>query len=224
MEISNETKVLAGVLLLTVVIIIVGAMVAGRDGGGQVEVPVVSVERLVRDDDPAYANATAGTAGNFSEHAVTVVEFGDFQCPACGALQPVLGQVKEQNVGESVRFVFRQFPLNSIHDKAQLAAEASLAAQEQGKFWEYHDTLYENQSELTRADLERYAGLLDLDVVKFAAALDNSKYTEAVIQDVADGNAVGVRATPSIYINGVLFTGRYSVDSLQVAINDELLK
>lgn len=210
---SGETKVLVGVLLATLVIIVGGAFIVGRRPESRIT-PVTETERLVRADD-----AIAGPA----EAAVTVVEFGDFQCPACGSLHPILQQVKQNNTGAPVRFVYRHFPLINIHEHAQLAAEAAVAAQQQGKFWEYHDLLFANQTKLARVDLESYASSLGLHLDEFKRALDDHTYRDAVQQDRADGDAIGVNATPTLFINNVQFTGQYSISSLQAAI-DEALK
>lgn len=210
---TNETKILIGVLAATVVIIIGGAFIAGRGGGSTTSTQTVDTSRLVRSDDPVLGSTDA---------KVTIVEFGDFQCPACGALHPVLKQVKEANKDAAVRFVFRQFPLTQLHEHAQLAAEASLAAQEQGKFWEYHDQMYENQQNLTEDDLIKHAQAVGLDTAAFKQALDNGTYKDAVQQDVADGTALRVQGTPTIYINGVQYTGQYSVKDIQSVIDKDL--
>lgn len=210
MEITNETRITVGLLAATVLVIVGGAWLAGRGSTDEGRVtPVAQMDRLVRG-----GSAVLGA----QEAAVTVVEFGDFQCPACGALHRVLRPVRRSGIDQSVRFVFRQFPLPQ-HDQAQLAAEASLAAGAQGKFWEYHDLLFDNQEKLARGDLERYAEQLGLDTAAFRAALDEGKYREAVQQDVDDGRALGVRATPTVYINGTQYTGQYVVEELQAAID-----
>lgn len=209
MHLTTETKVLIGGIVATVLIIVGGAYFMGSRQSGTVGEPVAEIDRLVREDDPALGPPDA---------LVTVVEFGDFQCPACGALHPVLRQIKEANAKGSVRFVYRHFPLPQ-HEFAPLAAEASVAAQQQGKFWEYHDLLFENQSSLERADLERYAEQLGFNMDEFRKALDGHTYQDAVRQDVSDGTAVGVNSTPTLYINGVRYTGQYSIDALRAAID-----
>lgn len=210
MEITSETRITIGLLAATVLIIMGGAWLAGQGSTDEGRVtPVAQMDRLVRG-----GSAVLGA----QEAAVTVVEFGDFQCPACGALHRVLQPVRRSGIDQSVRFVFRQFPLPQ-HDQAQLAAEASLAAGAQGKFWGYHDLLFDNQEALTRGDLERYAEQLGLDMAAFRAALDEGKYREAVQQDVNDGRALGVKATPTVYINGTQYTGQYVAEELQAAID-----
>lgn len=153
---------------------------------------------------------------------VTVVVFSDFQCPFCSRVVPTLKQIEEK-YGKDVRVVFRHQPL-SFHDKAQLAAEASMAAQEQGKFWQMHDTMFANQSALDRASLERYAQNIGLNVAKFKAALDSGKYRAYVQADSAAGNAVGANGTPTFFINGRKLVGAQPFESFKSVIDDELQK
>lgn len=154
--------------------------------------PEPPVQNISVDDDPARGDVNA---------AVTVVEFTDFQCPACSAMQPAIEDVLK-SYGNRVRFVVRDFPLN-IHQNARKAAEAADAAAAQGKFFEYISVLFKNQSALDNASLKKYASDLGLDRAKFDAALDNGQYAAEVSHDVADGEAYGVDATPTIFINGV---------------------
>src|SRR5690606_31096550 len=119
---------------------------------------------------------------------VTVVEFSDFQCPYCTRAAEVANKVKE-NYPKGVRFVFRQFPL-SFHQDAHLAAQASLAAAAEGKFWEYHDLLFENQKSLGRESLEKYAEQLGLNMATFKKALDEGTYKDAVDKDIELGGKV----------------------------------
>lgn len=207
---TTETKALIGVLVVTVVIIVAGGLLAGRQSStlsGVTSEPVPA-ERLVRAEDPFIGPETAG---------VTIVEFGDFQCPACAALVPIIKQVKEEN--PDVKFVYRQFPLTQVHEFAQLAAEASLAAHAQGKFWEYHDVLFANQSQLARSDLGAHANTLGLDLDRFNRELDEGMYRDAVQKSITDGNIVGVQGTPSLYINNVPYLGQNSVAAIQAAID-----
>src|SRR5690606_19664169 len=131
---------------------------------------------------------------------VTLVEFSDFECPYCSRAAQVTEQIKEK-YGSKVRFVFRQFPL-SFHPNAQLAAEASLAAHAQGKFWDFHDKMFENQNALDRSSLEGYAQAAGLDLTQFKAALDNNTHAERVKGDLAMGNDVAVQGTPTLFLNG----------------------
>ena len=129
---------------------------------------------------------------------VTLVEYSDFQCPFCSKAAAVTKQIKER-YGSVVRFVFRQFPLQN-HPAAMPAAQASLAAHAQGKFWPYHDLLFENQRKLSREDLEGYAKKLGLDMAAFRKALDDKTYEQAVKDDMALGGEVGIQGTPSLFV------------------------
>ncbi|HYJ45022.1 MAG TPA: thioredoxin domain-containing protein, partial [Pyrinomonadaceae bacterium] len=169
--------------------------------------PQPPVQVISADDDPARGDTTA---------PVTVVEFTDFQCPACSAMQPVLEEVLK-SYGNRVRFVVRDFPLN-IHENARKAAEAADAAAAQGKFFEYINILFKNQSALDIASLKKYAGDLGLDRAKFDAALDSGQYAAEVSHDVADGEAYGVDATPTIFINGVRLRNM-TAEGLRAAID-----
>src|SRR5262249_31108018 len=131
---------------------------------------------------------------------VTIVEFSDFQCPFCKKVVPTLHDIEKQ-YGVKVKVAFKHQPL-PFHSNAKLAAVASVAAQEQGKFWEYHDKLFENQQALDRASLERYAGELGLNVSKFKSALDSKKLEARVDADVAEATRSGVQGTPTFFING----------------------
>ncbi|GMU41996.1 MAG: hypothetical protein AMXMBFR23_28620 [Chloroflexota bacterium] len=151
---------------------------------------------------------------------VTIVEWSDFQCPFCGKVVPTLKQVKEEYAGK-VRVIFKHLPL-SFHDKAQLAAEASMAAHAEGKFWEYGDKLFENQQALDRADLERYAQEIGLDIEKFKAALDNGTYKAVVLADASQAGEVKASGTPTFFINGKLMDGGKAFEDFKAAIDAEL--
>jgi len=131
---------------------------------------------------------------------VTVVEFSDFQCPYCSRAATAVDQIKEK-YGNRVRFVFRQFPL-PMHENARGAAEAALAANAQGKFWEFHDKMFQNQSKLTRDSLEGMAKEAGLDVAAFKKALDSKAYAADVDADMKLGESVAVNGTPTMFING----------------------
>ncbi len=131
---------------------------------------------------------------------VTIVEFSDFQCPYCSRVLPLLKQVKDA-YPKDVRVVFKQFPL-PMHPHAHLAAEASLAAREQGKFWEMHDRLFANQQFLDEASIERYAKELGLNVERFRDALRQGKFKALVDKEMQEGVAAGVNGTPTLFING----------------------
>jgi protein-disulfide isomerase len=133
---------------------------------------------------------------------VTLVEYGDYQCPFCGNAQPAIKKLQKR-YGDQLRFVFRNFPQVRVHAYAQRAAEAAEAAGAQGKFWEMHDYLYEHPEALDVENLARAAGVLGLDKVKFDREVAERVYSKRVQQDVQSGNASGVGGTPTIFINGV---------------------
>lgn len=154
--------------------------------------PPQPVQNISVDDDPARGDANA---------PVTIVEFTDFQCPACAAMHPILDEVLK-SYGNKVRFVVRDFPLNQ-HEWARKAAEAADAANAQGKFFEYIAVLFKNQKALDVPSLKKYATQVGLDRARFDAALDRGVYAEEVRKDVEDGELYGVGSTPTIFINGV---------------------
>lgn len=154
--------------------------------------PAQPVQNVSVDDDPSRGSATA---------PVTIVEFTDFQCPACAAMHPVLDEVLK-TYGDKVRFVVRDFPL-SQHENARKAAEAANAANAQGKFFEYITLLFQRQKALDVPSLKKYASELGLDRAKFDAALDRGVYAAEVSKDIEDGEMYGVGSTPTIFVNGV---------------------
>jgi protein-disulfide isomerase len=136
-----------------------------------------------------------------SDAAVTIVEFSDFQCPACKGFNPVLTQVLD-TYGDKVQVAFRQFPLRSIHPQAQPAAEAALCAREQGKFWEIHDAMFADQRRLNPPELKELARALELDGEAFDACFDSGRHRALVDQDLERGERLGVTGTPSVFVNG----------------------
>ncbi len=146
--------------------------------------------------------------------------FSDFQCPFCSRAVPTVHQLEADYKGK-LRIVFKQMPL-PFHDHAHLAAEAALAANEQGKFWQYHDTLFANQQALDRPALEKYASDLGLDMAKFRAALDSGKFKDKVDAEAKEGAAVGATGTPTFFINGNKLVGAQPIDAFKAAIDKEL--
>jgi protein-disulfide isomerase len=154
--------------------------------------PEPLVEKISTDDDPSRGAQDA---------PVTVVEFTDFQCPACRAIHPILDELLK-SYGNRVRFVVRDFPLTQ-HEQSRKAAEAANAANAQGKFFEYAAVLFKNQEALDVASLKKYAAQLGLDMTRFNAALDGGTYAAEVQKDVEDGQGYGIDSTPTIFVNGV---------------------
>lgn len=154
---------------------------------------------------------------------VTIVEFSDFQCPYCREIQSVVNGLLRKYPGQ-VRLAFRDFPLRPIHPHAQKAAEASRCAGDQGKFWEYHDLLFQNQSLLDSPSLKGYAASLGLEPQRFAACIDGGRFTAAVDADLQAGSASGVAATPTFFVNGALVAGAQSATAFESLIESELTR
>lgn len=166
--------------------------------------------------------ATAGHPSRGPANApVTLVEFADFECPFCGGLYPTLKLIEENYAGK-LRVVYRQFPLTSMHPNAQKSAEASLCAFEQQKFWEFHDSMFENQRELSVEALKRRAAVLKLNTATFNECLDSGRQAEAIRKEKAEGSQLGVGGTPTVFINGRLLAGGPSYANLKTMIDDEL--
>ncbi|WP_151759076.1 DsbA family protein [Dictyobacter vulcani] len=152
---------------------------------------------------------------------VTLVEYGDYECPDCGDAYPVVKELQKR-LGDKLRFVYRNFPLNHQHPHAQHASEVAEAAGDQGKFWEMHDLLYEKQQQLEDAQLLQYADQLGLDRAKIQQALDNHTYTSRIKEEISSGTRSGVNGTPTFFINGQRHNAAYDVETLLAAINKAL--
>jgi protein-disulfide isomerase len=179
----------------------------GADIHWLINEPIPPVQAISVDDDPSIGPADA---------PVTIVEFTDFQCPACAAMYPVLDEVVK-SYGSKVRFVVRDYPLQQ-HEWARKAAEAANAARAQGKFFEYAALLFQRQKALDVPSLKKYASELGLNRAKFDAELDKGIYAEEVKHDISDAEIYGVGSTPSIFINGVLLK-TLTAEALREAID-----
>jgi protein-disulfide isomerase len=144
---------------------------------------------------------------------VTLVEYGDYECPYCGQAYQIIKKVQD-NLGSNLRFVFRNFPLTQVHPHAQKAAEASEEAGAQNKFWDMHDTLYEHQQALEDKDLEKYAGIIGLNLDRFNDNIKNHVHVSRIREDFLSGIQSGVNGTPSFYINEIRYDGSWDLDSL----------
>ena len=156
------------------------------------------------------------------EHApVTLVEYGDFECPHCkkavGAINLLLARF-----GDQVRFAFRPFPLEGVHPHALRAAEAAECAASQGKFWEMHDLLFEKQEHLEQHQLLEYARTLGVDMARFTAEMDDHIYLQRVRENQKSGNESGVRGTPTFFVNGEMVDVSYGLRSLIVVVEGAL--
>ena len=150
---------------------------------------------------------------------VTLVEYGDYECPFCGQVYHVLKDLR-QRAGNLARFVFRNFPLTTIHPHAERAAEAAEAAGAQGKFWEMHDLLFENQQSLKDEDLLKYRVSAGLDNSRFVADMREGRYVNRVREDFLSGARSGVNGTPTFFINGARHDGSWEIGPLLAAIED----
>jgi Na+/H+ antiporter NhaA len=148
---------------------------------------------------------------------VTLVEYGDYECPYCGRAEVVVRELLD-SFGDDLRYVWRQLPLNDVHSHAQMAAEAAEAAGSQGRFWEMHDRLLADQDELTPPDLTRHARELGLDVERFWQELRTRKHEPRVDRDVASADASGVAGTPTFFINGRRHNGAYDLATLTAEV------
>jgi protein-disulfide isomerase len=167
---------------------------------------------LSEDVDPARDHIRG------SEHAlVTLVEYGDFECSYCGQAEPVVRELLA-SFGDELRYVWRHLPLNDVHLRAQLGAEASEAAAAQGKFWEFYDALLAHQDTLTATELRDFARELGLDAERFWEELRHHEHAPRVAEDVSSADASGVSGTPTFFINGRRHYGAYDVDTLTAAV------
>jgi protein-disulfide isomerase len=164
--------------------------------------------------------AAVGPSKGPANAPVTIVEFSDFQCPFCSRLIPTLKQVEEK-YGDKVRVVFRQYPL-PFHQNAQKAAEASLCAADQGKFWELHDAMFANQQALAVEQLKAKATELGLNAEQFNSCLDSGKHAGVIQADMKEGAAAGVNGTPAMFINGRFVSGAVPLEQITAVIDDEL--
>jgi protein-disulfide isomerase len=152
---------------------------------------------------------------------VQLLEFGDFQCPHCGAAYPMLKKI-EKSFGPRLLFIFRHFPLSESHPYAKIAAISSEAAARQGKFWEMFDLIFENQSLLSRNMLMGLAKTLHLNIKKFEADLGNPELAKKVEDDFESGMISGVNGTPSFFINNEKYNGPYTFESLTTALDQAI--
>ncbi|MEE2791179.1 MAG: DsbA family protein [Acidobacteriota bacterium] len=182
---------------------------AADDVRVELEPPRTTIETDA--NDPAFGSRNA---------TVEIVEFSDFQCPFCQRLNGTLEQLKT-DYGDDVRLVFKDYPLPN-HAQAFKAAEAGNCAHEQGKFWELHDVMFSNQSELEVADLKRHAGELGLDQASFDTCLDSGRFAAAVSGDLRLGQGVGVSSTPTVFINGRAVMGAAPYDVFAEIVQDEI--
>jgi protein-disulfide isomerase len=178
---------------------------------GKPEAPKAAV-KIPIGNAPAKGSANA---------KVTIITYTDFECPFCSRFATNLDEAIKGD--PNVRIVVKQFPL-AFHKNADLAAQAGLAANAQGKFWEYHDKMFANMKALTRPDLEGYAQELGLNMAKFKEALDKGTYAQQVKDEMAEGQKFGVQGTPSWFVNGVFQSGALPPDAIKAKIAEFMTK
>lgn len=176
---------------------------AGRDGIARLAVPVGELDHV---QGPATAS-------------VSLVEYGDYECPYCRAAIAIVEEL-QRLLPDEIRFVFRHFPLESIHPHARRAAEAAEAAASQGKFFEMHAALFEHQTALEQPDLMRYAAAVDLDLARFGAELKAGMHADRVREHFRGGVRSGVRGTPTFYLDDVRYDGVIGVRQLAATIRE----
>lgn len=198
---KTDKKIFASIGILTLFLIVGSVWFMIKTLSPSVEQVTADNSILVREDSHKSRD----------EALVTLVEFSDFECPACGATAPAVKDLLAA-YPDQIQLVYRHFPLDGLHKYARLAAYASEAAANQGKFWEMHDVLFEKQAEWSAADDVKatfvgYAQELELDADKFVEDLDSQEIKDKVNKDVTDGNLAKVQATPTFFINGQQTTG-----------------
>ncbi|MBI4999839.1 DsbA family protein [Candidatus Gottesmanbacteria bacterium] len=218
---------------ILVVLLVVAAFLVGTfwtkiqylEGGKQAPAPTSAPEQPEQKTLGTKETADLASIGVVKGNPnakVPIVEFSDFQCPFCAQTQTTLQQIFKA-YPDKVKFVYRHFPL-PFHENAQPAALASMCANEQGKFWEYHDKLFGSQEKLTITDLKQYAASLGLDTEKFNTCLESKKYKSQIDKDVADGQAAGVSGTPAFFIYGRPLVGAQPFENFKSIIDEEVTK
>lgn len=171
-------------------------------------------------EPPRVQVAAEGPSTGAADAKVTIVEFSDFQCPYCRRQEDALKKLLADYSGK-VRLVYRDFPLD-MHPNAAKAAQAGACAEDQGKFWQMHDKLFDNQQALSVENLKKYARDAGLDGAKFDACLDGDKDRARVQKNLTDGEKAGVDGTPALFVNGRMMSGATSYEDLRAAVDDEL--
>jgi protein-disulfide isomerase len=181
-------------------------------------VPVPSSGQPSTPPPPAVIETRGAPSLGPDNAPVTIVEFGDFQCPFCAQGAQALRRLVRV-YPDRVRWVFKHFPLRSLHPGAALAHEAAIVAQEQGKFWEMHELIFQNQTRVKYSDLVGYAQEIGLDMVAFKDALETRRLRHRVIRDMEEARVLGVFATPTYYVNGTRYMGARTTSELRILVD-----
>lgn len=211
---TQDIKILGGVGIVTLILIVGAAILMG---GSPSQSQKVDQSLLIRSDSNKISTSSA---------KLNLVEFGDYQCPACKAAYPVVKQLLSDEKGK-INFVFRNYPF--LGQESTWAGEAAECAAEQGKFWEYHDYLYshqgaENSGTFSKNKLEEIANTLALNSTQFSLCLETDKYSQKVSQDLSDGRALGVNSTPTFFLDGEKIVGISSYADFKSKIDSKLKK
>ncbi|MBW2287376.1 MAG: DsbA family protein [Deltaproteobacteria bacterium] len=170
---------------------------------------------------PRIEMAAVGPSRGPDDAAVTIIEFSDFQCPYCSRALPEINLILERYPND-VRIIYRHLPLDRIHPRARAAAEASLCADDQGKFWPFHDLLFANAKTLADEDLSRFAKDVELDVAAFEQCITEGRFKQKIQEDVDAATGAGITSTPAFLVNGIFVGGAKPVDHFAEIIDAEL--
>jgi protein-disulfide isomerase len=214
---SKEAKILTGIAVVTLIIVVGAAFLFG--GKSTPDKQVLSTDQM------KYLLRSNTHQTGPKNAKVTLVEFGDFQCPACGAAYPIVEQILNEYQGK-INFAFREFPL-PVHQNSQIAAEAAEAAGAQGKFFDMYNTLYSNQKDWGETNnpmdyFTKYAEGMHLDMDKFKNDVNSKKYQNVINTDLNDGAALNVDATPTFFINGQPQVGGLAYTDFKAKIDQAL--
>lgn len=215
---KNLTPILVSLGVLAVIVFVVFAIMNPKNDSASTNTTALTAQQ--------QAQLKQGDSKGDPQSRVVVTEFGDFQCPACGAFEEELQANVLPQYGSKINFVFKNFPLVNIHKNALSAAKAAQAAGAQGKFWEMHDTLYAKQDEWSELDdpqskYESYAAAIGLDVSKFKSDMKSSAIASKIDKDSKLAEEIKIPGTPSFFVNGVLVTTN-TVSDLTNAIDKAL--
>ena len=216
--------------LIGVVVVMVVSMINPREMK-RLQARITQLENVANAPSPQGSalnkiydvDVTTGPAKGPADAVVTVAGFSEFQCPFCQSVVPTMKRL-EDTYKDRVRFVWKHLPLVSIHGNAMGAAIAAEAARNQGKFWEYHDKLFANQERLDAADLARYARELGLDLTKFEQDRNDPALKTKVLEDMAEATSLGVKSTPTFFINGRIVRGAMPFETFAAIIDTELAR
>ena len=229
----DDKRLIAVSLLVALLVCALGLVIAwsaiGRlmgaasDGSEHLASMPNPVNASVNNADTHFNVNVVGEPAIGPENApVTIVEFGDFQCPFCKRFYADVEEALFRKYKGKIRFVFRDFPMLDIHPLAGMVAEAAHCAGDQGKFWEYHDLAFQTQPQRDKADMFALAKRLNLDITVFKDCMDTRKYVPHVVADHCDGLSLGITGTPTFFINGRKLVGAQSLSTFSAYIDAEL--